>query len=95
MINVDVDHIDNEPLHTERPPILNEAIHDESPLASPQNIQAFQERETNQHDTMGQDMTDIIPDHEPKVSSSPNAQGIFLSRIQEFGDILPYHSNIT
>ncbi|MBW0498627.1 hypothetical protein O181_038342 [Austropuccinia psidii MF-1] len=95
MINVDVDHIDNEPPHTESPPILNEAIHDETPLASPQNIQAFQERETIKHDTMGQDMTDIMPDPEPKVSSSPNVQGIFLSRIEEFGDILTYHSNIT
>ncbi|MBW0503505.1 hypothetical protein O181_043220 [Austropuccinia psidii MF-1] len=27
-INVDVDHIDNEPLHTESTPILNEEIHD-------------------------------------------------------------------
>ncbi|MBW0479295.1 hypothetical protein O181_019010 [Austropuccinia psidii MF-1] len=95
MINVDVDHIDNETLHTESPPILNEAIHDETPLASPQNIQAFQERETIKHDIMGQDMTDIIPDPEPKVSSSPNVQGIFLYHIEEFGDILTYHSNIT
>ncbi|MBW0475739.1 hypothetical protein O181_015454 [Austropuccinia psidii MF-1] len=44
---------------------------------------------------MGQDMTDIIPDPQPEVSSSPNAQGIFLSHIEEFGDILTYHSNIT
>ncbi|MBW0552977.1 hypothetical protein O181_092692 [Austropuccinia psidii MF-1] len=44
---------------------------------------------------MGQDMTDIMPDPEPKVSSSTNLQGIFLSCIEEFGDILNDHSNIT
>ncbi|MBW0512856.1 hypothetical protein O181_052571 [Austropuccinia psidii MF-1] len=75
--------------------ILNETIHDEPPPASPRNIQASQERETIKHDTMGQDMTDIIPNTEPKVSSSANFQGIFLSRMEEFGDILNYHSNIT
>ncbi|MBW0556608.1 hypothetical protein O181_096323 [Austropuccinia psidii MF-1] len=95
MINVEVDHIDNEPLHTESPPILNETIHDETTRASPQNTQAFQERETIKHFTKGQDRTDIMPDPEPKVSSSPNVQGIFLSRIEEFGEILNYHSNIT
>ncbi|MBW0523020.1 hypothetical protein O181_062735, partial [Austropuccinia psidii MF-1] len=95
MINIDVNHIDNEPLHTESPPILNEAIRDETPLASPQYIQAFQERETIEHDKMGHDMTDIMPDPERKVSSSPNVQGIFLSHIEEFGDILNYNSNIT
>ncbi|MBW0480066.1 hypothetical protein O181_019781 [Austropuccinia psidii MF-1] len=95
MINVDVDHIDNEPPHTESPPKLNEAIHDETPLASPQNIQAIQEMETIKHDTMGQDMTDIMPEPELEVSSSTNFQGIFLSCIEEFGDILNYHSNIT
>ncbi|MBW0574417.1 hypothetical protein O181_114132 [Austropuccinia psidii MF-1] len=112
MINVEVVHIDNKPLHTESPPILNEAIHDEpphtesppilnetiydeTPPSSPQNIQDFQERETIKHDTLGQDMTDIIPDPEPKMSSSANFQGIFLSRMEEFGDILDYHSNIT
>ncbi|MBW0552031.1 hypothetical protein O181_091746 [Austropuccinia psidii MF-1] len=31
MINVEVGHIDNQPLHTESPPILNETIHDEPP----------------------------------------------------------------
>ncbi|MBW0480380.1 hypothetical protein O181_020095 [Austropuccinia psidii MF-1] len=84
MINVEVGHIDNQPPHTESPPILNETIHDEAPHtesppilnekihdetppASPQNIQAFQERETIKHDTMGQDMIDIVPDPEPKV----------------------------
>ncbi|MBW0480535.1 hypothetical protein O181_020250 [Austropuccinia psidii MF-1] len=77
MINFDVDHIDNKPLHTESCPIINEEIHDETPLASPQNIQAFQEQEKIKHDTMGQYMTDIMPDPEPKVSSSPNVQGIF------------------
>ncbi|MBW0589400.1 hypothetical protein O181_129115, partial [Austropuccinia psidii MF-1] len=61
MINVKVGNIDNQPPHTESPPILNETIHDETPPASPQNIQAFQERKTIKHDTMGQDMTDIIP----------------------------------
>ncbi|MBW0471099.1 hypothetical protein O181_010814 [Austropuccinia psidii MF-1] len=64
MINVEVDHIDNEPPHTESPLILNETIHDETPPASPQNIEAFQERETIKHD--------IMPDPEPKVSSSAN-----------------------
>ncbi|MBW0524042.1 hypothetical protein O181_063757 [Austropuccinia psidii MF-1] len=77
------------------PPILNETSHDETPPASPQNIEAFQERETIKHDTMGQDMTDITPDPEPKVSSSANFQGIFLSRIEECGYIFNYHSNIT
>ncbi|MBW0541987.1 hypothetical protein O181_081702 [Austropuccinia psidii MF-1] len=70
-------------------------MHDATPPASPWNIQAFQERETIKHDTMGQDMTDIIPDAEPKVSSSANFQGIFLSRMEEFGDILNYDANIT
>ncbi|MBW0474119.1 hypothetical protein O181_013834 [Austropuccinia psidii MF-1] len=72
MINVDVDHIDNEPPHTESPPILNEGIHDQTPLATPQNSQAFQEREKIKHVTMGQDMTDIMPHPKPKVSSSSN-----------------------
>ncbi|MBW0500779.1 hypothetical protein O181_040494, partial [Austropuccinia psidii MF-1] len=44
---------------------------------------------------MGQDMTDIMPAPEPKVSSSANFQGIFLICIQELGDILNYHANIT
>ncbi|MBW0491256.1 hypothetical protein O181_030971 [Austropuccinia psidii MF-1] len=95
MINDEVDHIDNEPPHTKSPPILNETIDNETPPASPQNIQAFHERETIKHDTMGQDMTDIIPDPEPKVPSSANFQGICLARIEEFRDILNYHSNIT
>ncbi|MBW0534152.1 hypothetical protein O181_073867 [Austropuccinia psidii MF-1] len=95
MSNVEVDHIDNEPLYTESPPIINETIHDEPPPASPTNIKTFQERETIKHDTMGQDMTDIMPDPEPEVSSSTNFQGILLSRIEEFGEILNYHSNIT
>ncbi|MBW0526193.1 hypothetical protein O181_065908 [Austropuccinia psidii MF-1] len=95
MINVEVDHIDNEPPHTEKPPILNETIHDETPPTSPQDIQAFQERETIKHDTMGQDLTDMMTDPEPEVSSSANVKGIFLSCIEEFGDILNYHSNIT
>ncbi|MBW0590312.1 hypothetical protein O181_130027 [Austropuccinia psidii MF-1] len=89
MINVEVGHIDNQPPHTESPPKLNETIHDETPPASPQK------RETIKHDTMGQDMTDIIPDPEPEVSSSANFQGIFLSCMEEFGGILNYHSNIT
>ncbi|MBW0467926.1 hypothetical protein O181_007641 [Austropuccinia psidii MF-1] len=95
MINVEVDHIDNEPLHNKSPPILNEKIHDETPPASPQNTQEFQERGTIKHDTMGEDMTDIMPDPEPKASSSVDSHRIFLSRIEEFGEILNYHSNIT
>ncbi|MBW0497010.1 hypothetical protein O181_036725 [Austropuccinia psidii MF-1] len=79
MINVEVDHIDNEPLNTESPHILNETIHDETPPTSPLNIEAFQERDTIKHDKMGQDMTDIITDPEPAVSSCTNFQGIFLS----------------
>ncbi|MBW0490512.1 hypothetical protein O181_030227 [Austropuccinia psidii MF-1] len=94
MINVEVDHIDNEPPHL-KAPVLNETIHDETPPASSQNIQGFQERETIKHDTMGQDMTDIMPDPEPKVSSSANVQEVFLSIREEFGDILNCHSNIT
>ena len=70
-------------------------MHDATPPASPRNIQAFQERETIKHDTMGRDMTDIIPDAEPEVSSAANFQGIFLSRMEEFAGILNYHSNIT
>ncbi|MBW0541242.1 hypothetical protein O181_080957 [Austropuccinia psidii MF-1] len=85
MINVELDHIDNEPPHTERPPILNETIHNETPPASAGNIQAFQERKTITQNKMGQDMTDIMPDLEPKVSSSDSFQGIFLSHIEEFG----------
>ncbi|MBW0489767.1 hypothetical protein O181_029482 [Austropuccinia psidii MF-1] len=77
MINAEVNHVDNEPPNTESPPILNETIHDETPPSSCQNIQAFQERETLKHDTMGQDMTDIMPYPEPSVSSSANFQGIF------------------
>ncbi|MBW0506735.1 hypothetical protein O181_046450 [Austropuccinia psidii MF-1] len=95
MINVEVDHIDNEPPHTESPPVLGETIHDATPLSSSRNIQGFQERETIKHDTMGQDMTDIMPDPEPKVTFSANLQGIFLSIIEEFGNILNCHSNIT
>ncbi|MBW0557156.1 hypothetical protein O181_096871 [Austropuccinia psidii MF-1] len=44
---------------------------------------------------MGRDMTDIIPDAEPEVSSAANFQGIFLSRMEEFAGILNYHSNIS
>ncbi|MBW0496341.1 hypothetical protein O181_036056 [Austropuccinia psidii MF-1] len=44
---------------------------------------------------MVQDMTDIMPEPEPKISSSPNFQGIFFSHIEDFGEILTYHSNIT
>ncbi|MBW0484849.1 hypothetical protein O181_024564 [Austropuccinia psidii MF-1] len=95
MINVEVDHIDNEPLHTESRPILNETLHDETPPSSALNIQAFQEREAIKHDTMGQDRTDIMLDPKPKVSSSHKFEGIFLSRIEEFGEMLNYHSNIT
>ncbi|MBW0478465.1 hypothetical protein O181_018180 [Austropuccinia psidii MF-1] len=76
-------------------PILNETIHYEIPPASPQNIQAFQEREKIKHDTMGQDMTDMIPEPEPKVSSSANDEGIVLSQIEDFGDILNYGSTMT
>ncbi|MBW0477669.1 hypothetical protein O181_017384 [Austropuccinia psidii MF-1] len=95
MINIEVDHDDNEPLNTESPPILNETINDETPPTSPQNSQAFQDREKIKHDTMGKDMSDIMPDPEPEVSSSANVQGVSLSHIEEFGDILNYHSNIT
>ncbi|MBW0469883.1 hypothetical protein O181_009598 [Austropuccinia psidii MF-1] len=57
IINVEVNHNDNEPLHTE------------TPIASPQNIQGFQEKEKIKHDTMGQEgMTDIMPE----VSTSAN-----------------------
>ncbi|MBW0543327.1 hypothetical protein O181_083042 [Austropuccinia psidii MF-1] len=76
-------------------PVLNEKIHDETPSTSPKNIQEFQEREQINHDTMGQDMTNIMPYPEPQMSSSANDQGIFLSCIKEFGEILNYHSSIT
>ncbi|MBW0486228.1 hypothetical protein O181_025943 [Austropuccinia psidii MF-1] len=95
MINVEVDLIENEFPHTENPPVLNETIHDENPPTSPCKMKAFQERETIKHDTMGQHMTDIIPDPEPKVSSSINFRGIFFSDIEELGNIVHYHSNIT
>ncbi|MBW0543745.1 hypothetical protein O181_083460 [Austropuccinia psidii MF-1] len=77
------------------PPIINETINDETPPVSPQNTQVFQERDTIKHNTMGQDVTDIMPDPEPEVSSYTNVEGISLSCIEEFGDILNYHSNIT
>ncbi|MBW0477638.1 hypothetical protein O181_017353 [Austropuccinia psidii MF-1] len=95
MINVEVDHNDNESLHTSILPVLNETIHDETPPASPQNIQAFHEREKIKHDTMGQGMTDRMPEPEPKVSSSAKIQGIFSSCVEQFADILNHHSNIT
>ncbi|MBW0553955.1 hypothetical protein O181_093670 [Austropuccinia psidii MF-1] len=96
IINVEVDHNDKERLHTETPKLLNETIHDETPPASPQNIQAFQEREEIKDDTMGQeDITVIMPDPEPKMSSSANVQVIFLFCIEEFGDLLNYNYNIT
>ncbi|MBW0573194.1 hypothetical protein O181_112909 [Austropuccinia psidii MF-1] len=95
MINVELDHIDNGPLHTESRSIFNETIHNEILPASPQNIQAFQERETIKNDTMGQDMTDVMPDPEPKVSFSANMQGRFLSRNKDFGYVLNSHLNIT
>ncbi|MBW0557051.1 hypothetical protein O181_096766 [Austropuccinia psidii MF-1] len=41
MINVEVDHIDNEPRHTESPPVFNETIHDETPPASPHIFKLF------------------------------------------------------
>ncbi|MBW0528648.1 hypothetical protein O181_068363 [Austropuccinia psidii MF-1] len=110
MINVEVGHIDHQPPQTESPSILNETIHDEPPhtesppiikkqsmmktLPPPQNYQVFQERETIKHDSMRQDMSDIIPYPEPEVSASANFQEIFLSRMEVFGDILNYHSNI-
>ncbi|MBW0545452.1 hypothetical protein O181_085167 [Austropuccinia psidii MF-1] len=87
--------IHDEAPHTESPLIPNETIHAETPPASTWNIQAFQERETIKHDTMGRDMTDIIPDPAPKVSLSATFQGIFFSCMEEFAGILNYHSNIT
>ncbi|MBW0489192.1 hypothetical protein O181_028907 [Austropuccinia psidii MF-1] len=74
-------------LHLLKAPVLNETIHDEIPPTSPKNIKTFQEREKIQHDTM--------PDPESKVSSSANDQAIFSSHIDDFGDILNYHSNIS
>ncbi|MBW0535517.1 hypothetical protein O181_075232 [Austropuccinia psidii MF-1] len=47
------------------------------------------------HDTMGLDMTDIVPEPAPKVSTSSNDPGIFLSHFEEFREILNYQSNIT
>ncbi|MBW0563599.1 hypothetical protein O181_103314 [Austropuccinia psidii MF-1] len=94
MINGEVDHIDNEPPHTESPPYSMKQFM-MKPLPPPQNIQAFQERETIKHDTMDQDMTEIMPDPEPKVSSSANFKGIFSSCIEDFRDFLDYHFNIT
>ncbi|MBW0520101.1 hypothetical protein O181_059816 [Austropuccinia psidii MF-1] len=96
IINVEVYHNDNELLYTVTPPVLNETIHDETPPSSPQNIQAFQEREEIKDDTMGQeDITVIMSEPDPKVSSLTNVQGILLFCIEEFGEILNYHSNIT
>ncbi|MBW0532548.1 hypothetical protein O181_072263 [Austropuccinia psidii MF-1] len=82
IINLEVDHIDDEPPHTESAPILNKTIQPETPPTSPLNIEYFHKREEIQHDKLEQDMTDIIPDPEPKVSTSANFQGIFLSRIE-------------
>ncbi|MBW0486601.1 hypothetical protein O181_026316 [Austropuccinia psidii MF-1] len=67
----------------------------ETPPTSPQNIQAFQEREEIKDDKVGQEnITVIIPEPDPEASTSTNAQGIFLYHIEEFGDILNYHSTI-
>ncbi|MBW0491762.1 hypothetical protein O181_031477 [Austropuccinia psidii MF-1] len=96
IINVEFDHNDNKHLRTETPPVLNETIYDEAPPPYPQNIQAFQEREEIKDDTMGQeDITVIMTDPEPEVSTSTNVQVIFLSHVEEFVEILNYHSNIT
>ncbi|MBW0472189.1 hypothetical protein O181_011904 [Austropuccinia psidii MF-1] len=79
-----------------KPLLLDETSHDETPPTSPQNIQAFQEREKIEHDTIGQeDMTDIMPGPEPKVLASTDVQGIFLSHIEEFEEIFNYHLNIS
>ncbi|MBW0530769.1 hypothetical protein O181_070484 [Austropuccinia psidii MF-1] len=40
-------------------------------------------------------MNNIVPQPEPKVSTSANDQGYFLSRIAELGESLSYNSNIT
>ncbi|MBW0465102.1 hypothetical protein O181_004817 [Austropuccinia psidii MF-1] len=45
-------------------------LYDETLPASPQNIQASQERDKLKHDTMGQDMSDRMPEPEPEVSTS-------------------------
>ncbi|MBW0473165.1 hypothetical protein O181_012880 [Austropuccinia psidii MF-1] len=83
-------------VHILKPPVFNETIHDETPAASPQNIQAFKEREEVKDDTMGQeDITVIIPEPETKALTSANVQGIFLSCIEELGEIFNYYSNIT
>ncbi|MBW0559233.1 hypothetical protein O181_098948 [Austropuccinia psidii MF-1] len=83
-------------MHTETLPVLNETIHDETPPASTENIQEFQEREKIKDDTRGQeDINVIVAEPYHKVSTSTNPQGIFLSCIKEFGKILNYHSNIT
>ncbi|MBW0496702.1 hypothetical protein O181_036417 [Austropuccinia psidii MF-1] len=66
------------------------------PLLPPlQILKLFKKGRQLKSDTMGQDMMDIMPDPEPEVSSTPNFQGIFLSCIEDVGDVLNYHSNIT
>ncbi|MBW0495543.1 hypothetical protein O181_035258 [Austropuccinia psidii MF-1] len=77
IINLEVYLNDIEAMKAETPPALNETIHYETPPASPQNIQVFQESEKIKLDTMGQDMPDIIPELEHKVSPSANDQGTF------------------
>ncbi|MBW0539046.1 hypothetical protein O181_078761 [Austropuccinia psidii MF-1] len=95
MINVEVGHTDNQPPHTESPPysMKQSMMKPLPPLV--EIFKPFKKGRQLIHDTMGQDMTDIIPDPESKVSSSASFEGIFLSRMEELGDTLNYHSNIT
>ncbi|MBW0464240.1 hypothetical protein O181_003955 [Austropuccinia psidii MF-1] len=64
IINLEADHNDNEGPKAE------------TPATSPQNIQTSKESKNLKNDAMGQDMNDIVPEPEPKVSTSTNYQEI-------------------
>ncbi|MBW0468514.1 hypothetical protein O181_008229 [Austropuccinia psidii MF-1] len=73
----------------------NEGPQTETSLTSTKNIQASQESEKLKNDTMDQDMSDIVLEPEPKLSTSASDEGRFLPCIEEFEEILNYHFNIT
>ncbi|MBW0486836.1 hypothetical protein O181_026551 [Austropuccinia psidii MF-1] len=53
IIDLEVDHNDNEGPQAETAKALKKTIQNETPPSSPQNIQASQENEKLKHDTMG------------------------------------------
>ncbi|MBW0498151.1 hypothetical protein O181_037866 [Austropuccinia psidii MF-1] len=67
IINLEVDHNDNEDLKTKTPLELNCTIQDKTLLAPPQTNQESHESVMLKNDTMGGDMTELIPETEPEV----------------------------